>query len=220
MLQKPTYIYFVPGLAAGGEIFKNLNFPDNYKIKVLEWLIPEKNETIKNYAKRMASLVLEKEAVLIGVSFGGVMVQEMAHFLDPKKVIIISSVKSRNEIPTRFKLAKTTKVHRLLPTRLLTVVQDFTVFSIGPKSRRRLKLYNEYLAVRDKTYLDWAIDQMVGWDSSSQNNDIFHIHGDNDIVFPIKYIANATIIEGGTHSMILNKAKKISKLIQNTLDNK
>ena len=42
---------------------------------------------------------------------------------------------------------------------------------------------------------------------------IVHIHGNNDGIFPIKHIKNCIVIEGGTHVMILNKAKEISKLL-------
>ena len=87
------HVYFMPGLAAGKEIFKNILLPEEYyEIHLLEWLIPEKDESIQSYAKRMASLVSFDSSVLVGVSFGGVLVQEMAQFLNLRKLIIISYI--------------------------------------------------------------------------------------------------------------------------------
>ena len=211
MNSEKTHVYFVPGLAAGVEIFKNIKLPEKFEIHFLEWLIPEKGETLKTYAKRMASLVTERNAILLGVSFGGVVVQEMNDFLQLKKLIIISSVKTQSELPRRMKIASLTKAYKLIPTRLVLSVEDLTKFSIGPKTKKRLSLYQEYLHVRDKQYLDWALEKMVTWDQKEKIENIVHIHGENDSVFPMKYIKDCTVIKGGTHIMILNKGREISK---------
>jgi len=212
MSKDTIHVYFVPGLAAGKEIFKNIRFPENrFKTHVLEWLIPEKNEPIARYAKRMAAGVMHKDAVLVGVSFGGVMVQEMAHFLTLKKLIIISSVKSRKELPKRLRIARITKLYKLMPTRIMLSSDDLTKFAIGPRSRKRLELYQAFLHVRNAGYLNWAIENMVCWQPKKPAEDILHIHGDADLIFPIKHIDNCEVIKGGTHIMLLNKGSKISK---------
>ena len=58
-----TSVYFIPGLAAGKEIFEYISLPEQlYDVHIIEWIIPKKNETIKQYAKRMAALVEKKKA--------------------------------------------------------------------------------------------------------------------------------------------------------------
>jgi hypothetical protein len=47
---------------------------------------------------------------------------------------------------------------------------------------------------------------------------VHHIHGTADFVFPIENISNATLLEGGTHVMILNKGSKVSKLLLNIIE--
>ena len=211
MNSEKAHIYFVPGMAAGGEIFRNIQFPEKYEMHILEWLIPEKNETLKDYAKRMALRVKEENAILIGVSFGGVVVQEMSLFLKLKKLIIISSAKTRSELPRRMKFASVTRAYKLIPTRLVLSADDLTKFAIGPKTKKRLALYQQYLYVRDQQYLDWALEKMVTWNRTEKVENVVHIHGEKDLVFPIKYIKDCTVIEGGTHIMILNKGREISK---------
>ncbi len=211
MNSEKTHVYFVPGLAAGSEIFRNIQLPEKYETHILEWLIPKKNESLAAYAKRMAYRVKEKDAILIGVSFGGVVAQEMNDFLSLKKLVIISSVKTRKELPCRMKLASLTKAYKLIPTSLILSADDLTKFSVGPKTKKRLAIYQEYLHVRNKQYLDWALEKMITWDKKEKIKKIIHIHGEQDIVFPIKNIDGCEVIKGGTHIMILNKGREISK---------
>ena len=199
-------VYFVPGMAANTTIFENINLPaEQFEVIFIPWKLPKDKETIQNYAKRMAKEVKHENAVLIGVSFGGVMVQEMAAFLKLRKLIIISSVKSSSELPRRMKIAKTTKAYKLLPTSWLKDVEKFVKYAFGDNLKRKLKLYEKYLHVRDKGYLDWAIENMMCWERANCDPNVIHIHGDADEVFPVKHIKEYIKVKGGTHAMILSK---------------
>lgn len=199
-------VYFMPGLAASSSIFERIELPkDTFEMHLLEWFLPNKNETLQSYAKRMAEKVKHENAVLVGVSFGGVLVQEMAQFLKLKKLIIVSSVKCNAELPRRLKLAKTTKAYKLLPTGLMQDVELLTKFAFGDVLKKKLKLYEQYLHRREKEYLDWAIEQMVCWERAEVDAKVIHIQGDADEVFPVKNIKNFINIKGGTHLMILNR---------------
>ncbi|MFY7758941.1 MAG: alpha/beta hydrolase, partial [Flavobacterium stagni] len=106
-------VYFMPGLAASSSIFERIQLPeDQFEVHLLEWFLPEPNESLAAYAQRMAAQVTDPTALLVGVSFGGILVQEMKAFLKPRKVVIISSVKSNREFPRKFKVARTTKAYK------------------------------------------------------------------------------------------------------------
>jgi len=198
----------MPGLAASAAIFERIVLPnDVFETVLLEWEIPLDKETLPEYAKRIAKKIQHPNPVLIGVSFGGILVQEMAKFIEARKVIIISSVKTNLEFPRRMKVAKTTKAYKLIPTNLLANIESLSAFSFGTKINQRLKLYEKFLRVRDKRYLDWAIEQIILWDRTVADENVIHIHGDADDVFPIKYIRNCIVVKGGTHVMILSKYK-------------
>jgi pimeloyl-ACP methyl ester carboxylesterase len=199
-------VYFMPGLAASSSIFERIVLPSaSFEVILLDWVQPEKDETLVAYAQRMAEKVVHENAVLIGVSFGGILVQEMAVFLNLRKLIIISSVKTRDEMPRRIKFAKTTKAYKLLPTSLLNDVEKLIKYSFGNGINQKLKLYEKFLHLRNKEYLDWAIEQVVCWDRSVPDPKVVHIHGDLDEVFPAKNINSFIPIKGGTHIMILNR---------------
>jgi alpha/beta superfamily hydrolase len=205
-------VYFMPGLAASPSIFEKIKLSsETFEMHLLNWEIPLKNETLQAYAERMAKQLPKENAVLIGVSFGGVMVQEMARFVKLKRLIIISSVKCSDEIPLRMKIVKTTKAYKLVPTSLLQNLEIINRFSFGSVVKQRLKLYEKYLSVRDKTYLEWAIEQMLIWDRAEVDENVIHIHGDSDDVFPIKNIKNCIVIPGGTHIMIITKARWLNE---------
>ena len=204
-------VYFMPGLAANASIFERISLPaDQFDTYFMEWEIPLDNETLSEYAQRISKKVTHKNPVLVGVSFGGILVQEMAQFLNPSKIIIISSVKSNLEFPTAFKLAKQTKAYKLIPTSLIENVYNLAKFTFGEKVIKRLKLYQMFLTVRDKKYLDWSIEKIILWDRKKVDPNVVHIHGDADEVFPIKYIQDCIVVKGGTHIMILTKYKWIN----------
>jgi pimeloyl-ACP methyl ester carboxylesterase len=201
-------VYLMPGLAASATIFERIALPKaTFEIVLLEWEIPLDQETLPDYAKRMTEKIKHPNPVLIGVSFGGILVQEMAAFVQVRKVIIISSVKSNLEFPRRMKIAKTTKAYKLIPMSLILNIENLAKFSFGAKVNQRLKLYEKFLSVRDIRYLDWAIEKVILWDRTVADKDVIHIHGDADDVFPIKYISDCIVVKGGTHIMILNKYK-------------
>ena len=200
------HVYFMPGLAASSLIFERIELPKNkFEMHLLDWEMPLIGETLSAYAQRMSQLITEENPVLIGVSFGGVLVQEMAQFLKPKKVIIISSVKTNLEVPLRMKFAKSTKAYKLLPTSWLQNVELIAKYSFGNAVKQRLKLYEKYLSMREKVYLDWAIEQMILWNRTQPDTSVIHIHGTLDEVFPVKNIQNYIPVTGGTHIMILSK---------------
>jgi len=207
------HVYFMPGMAASSSIFERIHLPpETFEMHLLEWVLPNKNESLKDYAKRMAENIKHQNVILIGVSFGGILVQEMKQFVNPKKVIIISSVKSNAEMPRRMKIAKTTKAYKLIPTKLFENIELLAKFSFGSSVlKQRLKLYEKFLSVRDKIYLDWAIEEIINWDRTEIDTEIIHIHGENDEVFPLKHIGKSINVKGGTHIMIITKYRWLNE---------
>lgn len=202
----------MPGLAASPKIFEKIHLPeDQFEIYMLEWFLPQKSETLADYAKRMAAAIKHEEAVLVGVSFGGILVQEIAKIKQVRKTIIISSVKCQKELPMRMRFVKNTKMYKLIPTRLFSNVEYLLKFSRSEKMKERLLLYKTYLSVNDVKYLDWAIENVLIWKRIIPDEKVVHIHGDKDDVFPIENIKNCIVVKGGTHAMILFKHKWLNE---------
>lgn len=194
----------MPGLAASPVIFERIILPkDQFEVHWLSWKVPLIDESLPEYAQRMCLEIKHETPVLIGVSFGGVLVQEMVAFIRVRKLIIISSVKTQNEIPLRMKIIRNLKVYHLVPTRLLQKIEILRPLAFNYPLKLRFKLYEKYLSMRDKNYLEWAIFQMLHWSRTIADENVVHIHGDADEVFPIENIQNCIQVPGGSHIMIV-----------------
>lgn len=206
------HIYFVPGMSAGKEIFDKIELPfEEYECHYINWLMPiHAKESLEDYVIRMSQMVKHKEAILVGVSFGGIIVQEMKKYVNPSKVVIISSIKNHNELSGLMRLASWSNFHRLIPFFAMPTFEKI-VWKIAPtKLKTKLRSYNKYLSVRNPLYLRWAFDAVVNWKRDKSDSEVIHIHGMRDKIFPIKNIQNFIPIQYGTHIMILTHAKKIS----------
>lgn len=200
------HVYCMPGLAANPSIFEMIKLPEErFEIHWLDWLLPKHQESLTDYSRRLCQKVKHQNPVLIGVSFGGIIVQEMAQLIKVRRVIIISSVKSERELPRRMRFARCTKVFKILPTSLARHVDAFEKLAVGEFATKRAKLYKKYLSITDTRYLDWAIEKMVCWDRKEPYPGVVHIHGDKDEIFPFRYIDECITVPGGTHIMIINR---------------
>ncbi|WP_291961991.1 alpha/beta hydrolase [Maribacter sp.] len=202
------HVYCMPGMAAGPAIFEYIKLPkENFELHLLEWSIPTKGVSLSEYAKQMSSMVKHENVVLLGVSLGGILVQEMTKFVDVRKVIIVSSVKTRYELPKRMLFARYTKVHKLLPTGLVNNIELLAKYAFGESVTKRLSLYEKYLSVRDKGYIDWSINELVNWKQEIPCKKLVHIQGEKDTVFPKENITDCIVVPNGTHTMIIHRAK-------------
>lgn len=196
----------MPGMAASSDIFEYIKLPsDQFQIHLLSWKIPVENESLQDYTRRMLKEVTHENPVLVGVSFGGIIVQEMAKLISYKRLILISTVKSRHELPKRMIFAKKTGLYRILPTGLVGYVTKLDKLPIGKFAQKRVEMYKKYLTMEDKGYLDWAIKQVVCWAQEEPIEGCIHIQGDKDIIFPIEHIKDYIVVPNGTHVMIINR---------------
>jgi len=209
--QKPIPIYWMPGMAASSKIFEHIRLPENqFQNHFLDWELPEPGMDLSAYAAKCAANIPEG-SVLIGVSLGGVLVQEMAAFCKPRQVIIISSIKSKKELPPKMWFARYTSAHRLLPTQLINRLDWVARYAFGEAVEKRLKLYERYLGLADKRHLDWGIHELVNWSREEPIPGLVHIHGTKDAVFPIQHLGEYYSVEGATHTLVIHRAKWLNE---------
>ncbi|AZQ44619.1 alpha/beta hydrolase [Nonlabens ponticola] len=200
------HVYMMPGMAASPRIFEHIKLPEEeYTIHLMDWLAPlSVKESMHSYCERLSMTLKHEDVVLIGVSFGAVIVQELSRMVNARKVIVISSVKSTAEFPRRMRLSRATQLHKILPTGLLKYV-DFLAKYASMVAPKKTALYKQYLNVVDPIYMKWALDTLINWQSKEISTPLAHIHGDADPVFPVKYIDDYIQVPGGTHVMIIHR---------------
>ena len=85
----------MPGLAASSMVFENIKLDSKkYSLHRIDWIQPKKNESLNAYCFRLSKKIKHDNPILLGVSFGGIIVQELNKIINVKKLIIVSSVKS------------------------------------------------------------------------------------------------------------------------------
>lgn len=213
-------IYQISGLGANEKVFKNLRLNPDFEIENIRWLQPEKDETLEHYSLRMAEKInINEDFFLLGVSFGGMIITEMNQFLNPKYNFLISTIKDRSEMPAYMRFASHSGLHKAVPPGFLTS-DNFLSYSVFRKLySARLPDLKEIFEFRDHFYLKWSMDRIVNWQNKTDLNNYLHLHGDKDLVFPYSKIHDAIEIKDGTHVMIMNKARKLSELINQKLEN-
>lgn len=206
-------VYFLSGLGADKRAFQFLKLP-GYQLHYLDWLNPDPRETIDHYAQRLASAITAKHPVLVGLSFGGIMAIEVSKWVKVEKVILISSPKTQLELPIYLQIFRWFPVYYAIPPRLLKrimlLVMDW-FFSIN--SREESLLLKTILLDTKDDFLRWAIDIVLHWNQTEAIENVYHIHGRGDRIFPLRFLKADTLIEGG-HFMIVNQAERISALLR------
>lgn len=207
-------LYFIPGVATDRRVFAALDLPDYEKV-FLDWIQPIQNEGISAYAKRMAERVeTDLKPVLIGYSFGGMVAIEMAKHIPDATVILISSIKNYKERAFSMMLTSSFSLHKLFPAK---VGKDFGFaykWMNDPQTKQEHEFIHKMRDELNHEHTDWAIHNAVTWKHDDHTPNLFHIHGDKDRIFPIRYIRNCIPVRGGTHLMLLNKGPEISAHIQ------
>ena len=143
----------------------------------------------------------------------------MAKHYEVSKLIIVSSVKSKTELPRRMKLSRKLKLYKIIPTRLIKDIEFLAKYAFGETIKSRVALYEKYLSMNDSRYLKWAVKEMVCWDQKEVMPGVIHIHGDSDRVFPVKYIKNPILVSGGSHIMVITKHRWFNKNLPLILKN-
>lgn len=210
------HIYLIPGLGLDGRIFKHLDLK-GHAVTILNWLEPYKNESLRDYAQRMANDIDNKDQnVLIGHSFGGILSQEIASFKSIQKVILISSIKSRDEHPLQWRIFKPLGLYRLMSKPLMIDTVGLWGAMHDYVSKEEKQLFRHMANAHSHHYLRWAMKRLSEWNKPDfpTSTEVIHFHGTNDKTFPYKLIQNPdyTIEEGG-HFMVYRRASELNEIL-------
>ncbi|MBC7828086.1 MAG: alpha/beta fold hydrolase [Chitinophagaceae bacterium] len=216
------HVYCISGLGADERIFCKLQVPDA-EFHFIRWEQPGPGESISSYAKKLCNQIQHDQPILMGVSFGGMMAIEMAKVSLVEKVVLISSIKSLNELPRWMKICGRFRFDKILPSKPLHTIRPLKAlrpvqnYFLGTESAEEKAIANQFRDTVDPHYLRWSINQVLNWQNNWQPQTIFHLHGANDHIFPLKHVKPTHIIPNAGHFMIMNKCKEISEILKEIL---
>jgi pimeloyl-ACP methyl ester carboxylesterase len=208
-------LHLIPGVAADRRIFEKLELP-GHEMKVLELPEMTAGSSIRDYVEKLAAgVVKEKPHVLIGMSMGGMIAQELAALTSPALVIIISSWKEPGEMPVSLKALRGTHPERVLTSKLIKRILPLLYWQMGAENDEDRALIDSFVQTMPLDQIKAQLDASLNWNGpSSPFKKLVHIHGDNDHLMPIADIKGAIPVKDGGHMMVFNKAAEISELIK------
>ncbi|MEO6905282.1 MAG: alpha/beta hydrolase [Ginsengibacter sp.] len=213
------HIYVISGFGADERLFSKLEFGDS-DVHFIQWKIPESHETIATYAYKMSREIVNPNPILIGLSFGGMMAIEIAKIIPVEKIILISSIRDRYELPFFMKLTAWLHLNKIIPMRPFKILEPIENYNLGVETEDEKKLVKEYRLNIDRRYTEFAINEIVNWKNEWSPENTIHIHGTNDHIFPIKYIKKPDyIIRGGGHLLPMNNAEEVNMIFKKELFN-
>jgi pimeloyl-ACP methyl ester carboxylesterase len=211
--------YFISGLGADKRAFQKIKLPNRFEAHHIEWIDPLPDETLPEYAVRLASQIdLKKPFVLIGLSFGGMLVSELADKIKPERSIIISSIQNSLQLPWYLRTFGKLGIHHLVPTFLIGSANAFTFWMFGISDENEKQLIRRILKDSDKKFSRWAMNAIIKWRKKDKSKNLFHIHGTNDKILPLKFTEPDVKIEGGGHFMVLSMSESLNKILESELN--
>ncbi len=157
-------IYFISGLGADERVFQFLDLPGYQGIPVV-WEKPLPGESLSGYAARLLTQIdTQRRVILIGVSFGGIIAQEIAKLVSCEKIILISSVKAVTELPWTMQLVKFTRLYRLFPPPVLKWLNLLTAgYYFGTETQAEARLLRAIIQDTNNDFMQWAIARIMDW---------------------------------------------------------
>ena len=211
-------IIFFSGMGADERAFSFLKLTGVTSVFV-NWIAPKKDEALKDYAFRLVEkTTINPDDILLGLSKGGLVAQEIASRFPVKKVILISSLRSGESLRPLFSAAQKLHLLNLVQTDLLksTIIAGLKLYA--PQHDKRLKVLTDMLDLQDGEYYKWAMNAIINWKGANVTCPVYHVHGDKDEVFPVSLVTNARIVKGGHHFMLMSKAEEVSEIVQEFID--
>ena len=132
-------IYIFSGLGADQRVFQKIDF-SGFNPVFIKWKIPLENESTASYANRLTEQITNERPILIGLSFGGIMAVEVAKLIKAEKIILIASVKTKNDIPFYYRLAGLLRIHKIIPVKFFKKNNFLTNWFFGVENAEEKKL--------------------------------------------------------------------------------
>lgn len=210
-------VYFISGMGADKRVFQFLDLAFCNPV-FIEWISPLRGESISNYAARLKEQITDKEPVIVGLSFGGMIAVEIAKQISVKRLVLLSSAKSEKEIPYYIRSLRYLPLHKLMPASFLRWANQFAYRLMGIAGRNDKIIVASMFREADGPFLLWTLDQIIRWRNDTVIPNMVHIHGTADILLPYRFVRADHSIEGGEHLMLMNQAATVSDLLKRILE--
>lgn len=205
-------VYFISGLGADKRIFSFLDH-QGYEPVFIEWIDPLPDESLESYASRLRHQIPGTAPTVVGISFGGMLLTEMAKHDDSIKGIIIASNKTAAEFPSWLRIGKYLPLYKWSPTGLSKKMMLRNTWILGGIKPEHKKLLHQIIRESDMQFSHWAIGAILRWKNAVVPKNIIHIHGTADKLLPCRLVKADHLVKGGTHVLTMDQHEECSALL-------
>lgn len=206
-------IYAIPGLGTTGKLFTNIKVTGTELI-ALTWPDTSIDDTMQSYARKFLSQIdISAPFCLLGVSFGGMLCVELSTVLNAEKVFLISSCKTRKELPWYLRLFKYIPLHKVISDKIHRYIAYQAKWILG-FGRAFVPEYLEMVKSMKKYYFEHSFTMIANWERKEFSRKVIHIHGTGDKVLLYKNIKADYTISNGSHAMIVFNSEEINRILE------
>jgi len=199
--------FVISGLGVDESVFTSIDF-GIFTPVFIHWIPVHKGETISEYSERLINQITEVSPILIGLSFGGIVAQELGSQINAKQIILLASVKSRKDIPFFARLSNYIPFHHIIPWFLIAKPTFITHWFFGVKALKDKQHLRTIFEATDPAFFRWAVSQLMKWKTPefTSETSITLITGSKDHLLPASkskpdfQIPNAGHFFTATHS--------------------
>ncbi len=216
MSQPPLYL--LSGLCADERLFQflQLRHPNP---RVIQWITPEPDDTMSSYATKLIRQIEpgQEPPILLGLSFGGMVIQEIAKQIPVRRLILLSSLANTQELPLHYRLAGSLQMHKWLPLGKFKRWTFPANWLFGAHTSDEKRILRDIIRDTDVPFLRWSLHQILHWRHQASTLNVVAIHGDRDLILPVPQFPHLHLVKDGQHLMVMSKAEEVSLLINQYL---
>lgn len=210
-------VYFISGLAADKRVFRSIQLPEGFEAVYLDWIQPDKDESLPQYALRLAANINKEEPfALVGLSFGGMLATEIAKQYQPAATILISSVPVSNQLPGYFRVAGKLGLHKIVPVSLLKTSASVKRFVSREHSEVK-KILWQIIHESDSGLIKWSMNAILNWHNETIPQPVWHIHGTKDEILPVRYTNPTHTIPKEGHMLVMTRPDAVNAFLAKVL---
>lgn len=214
-------LILLPGIGTDARVFalQRLAFP---QLCIPDWIPPLPRESLADYAARFADAVNPGRPCIVGgMSFGGMVALELSRHLPAVACVMISSIKSPRELPLWMRALS--PLAAVLPRRtdlFVAAVGTLLKYTVGFALPARGRQFCDHLSKTRSQVLPWACRVAVKWRPQSVEwpCPVFHLHGDADPIFPLRFTRPDRVISGGGHALPLTHPYVVNQFLRECVE--
>ncbi|MBX2852413.1 MAG: alpha/beta hydrolase [Phycisphaeraceae bacterium] len=224
-LTLPGRLILLPGLGSTPAVFDHQRKAFGDRLETPAFIPHEQGESVAAYAQRWARQLSrpndDRPLFIGGVSFGGMLAQEMAMHLDPKPraVLLISTTREPDKVTGIMQLAEL--LGRAVPTG--SVNKSLPLMKLAFAMREGLDDDDKGRLMQgardvDPAMTKWASGVAVGWPGFKAPSDyppVHQVHSKKDWVIkaPSGDVPNVELVDGSEHLLHMTQPTTVNRFL-------